>query len=118
MTELSDIRKKITIKTPLGAKVEYWNTVLWESRSKIQAVLSSSMEMVNGKPTYNKANIDWQNKLDEQVLERIVSWDYTEDGKELPLTIESLRKLPATEVEFLSNLPDDGVVDDPNGQTP
>ena len=99
--ELNDIRKKITLTTPKGATVVCWSDTLWATTSKLQAEATKSMVSNNGTGTVDTSAIDWDTKINEMIVDRIDSWNYVIDGVDLPISIDSLKKLPSEEVQYI-----------------
>lgn len=106
MTELKDLRKKKTITLPSGAKVDYWDDDTYGDFAEMEKITFKNATLgSDGKPQFTNINGDELRKaLDDQFLNRIISWDYTEDGQALEINIENLYKLPRKDVAKLREI--------------
>jgi hypothetical protein len=100
--EITSLRKKKTVKVPSGAMIEIWDKGTWKESSDVQAAVIASSDV---NPQTGQAKMSngasFINSVSQNLISRIVSWDYTENEKALDVSLENLMKLPEEDVEFL-----------------
>lgn len=100
MTELKDIRKQEELTMPSGAKVTIWLDDNYVITSQMEEYFMKNAKFdKDGKPTeVNFADPQAKKIFDDQLINRIVKWDYTEDEQELAINMDNIKKLPAKDV--------------------
>jgi len=105
--ELKEIRKQKELTMPSGAKVIIWTDDDYGTTSELEEVIMKNVKIdskgnvVNSDFKIDLSNPEVQKFLKKQLINRIVDWDYTWDGKKLEINEENLKKLPAKDVRFL-----------------